>query len=138
MTERESSPKRPKAPISLGDLQLAILRVLWRSSEASVNEVHGELLPERGLAPTTIATMLVKMERRGVVDHRVEGRKFIYFPTVTESEVRRSMVGELTTRLFAGDVAALVSHLVSEHEGDPEVIAELRRQIAQRELEEDQ
>ena len=47
---------------TLGDLQLAIMRVLWSQGEATVADVHRALLEERGLAPTTIATMLVKMD----------------------------------------------------------------------------
>ena len=77
---------------SLGDLQLAIMRVLWERGDASVTEVHTALLEERGLAPTTIATMLVKMEKKGVVAHHREGRRFIYQPTISEEQVRRGMV----------------------------------------------
>jgi BlaI family penicillinase repressor len=109
----------------LGDLQLAILRILWERGEASVSDVH-EALEERGLAPTTIATMLVKLEKKGVVSHRAEGRRFIYAPQLSESEVRRSMVDELTSRLFLGRPSALVSHLLAEHEIDPAELAELR------------
>ena len=122
---------------ALGDLQLAIMRVLWQSQEATVAQVHSALLPDRGLAPTTIATMLVKMEKKGIVRHRTEGRRFVYSPTVTEDEVRRSMVGELTERLFAGGVAALVSHLLDEHEANPEEIRALKRLIAERDRQED-
>src|SRR4051812_37536200 len=108
----------------LGDLQLAIMHVLWERGEATVAEVHEALLEERGLATTTIATMLVKMEQKGVVTHRAEGRRFIYQPLLSEGAARRSMVGDLMERLFRGDVTALVSHLISEHEVDP---AELDR-----------
>ncbi len=113
----------------LGDLQLAIMRVLWTRSEATVNQVHQDLLTERGLAPTTIATMLKKMERKGVVAHRTEGRQFVYRPTVTEPEVHRTMVSELTDRLFDGNAAALVNHLLTEGEIDPGELAEIRRRI---------
>lgn len=118
---------------TLGDLQLAIMRVLWSRGEATVAEVHHALLEERGLAPTTIATMLVKMEKKGVVTHRAEGRRYIYSPTVTEADVRRTMVDELTERLFAGDTAALVSHLLDERETDAEELAELKRLVTQAE-----
>jgi predicted transcriptional regulator len=116
-----------QATHTLGDLQLAIMRVLWQREEAAVAEVHEALLDERGLAPTTIATMLSKMEKKGVVAHRAEGRRFLYRPTVSEPQVRRSMVGELTERLFGGDRVALVSHLLAEHALDPAELAELRR-----------
>jgi predicted transcriptional regulator len=115
---------------SLGDLQLAIMRVLWERREAAAAEVHEALVDERGLAPTTIATMLTKMERKGVVAHRAEGRRYLYRPTVSEPSVRRSMVGELTERLFGGDPMALVSHLVAEHDLDADELAHLRRAVA--------
>ncbi len=118
---------------TLGDLQLAIMRILWAEGEASVADVHRALLDERGLAPTTIATMLVKMEKKGVVAHRSEGRRYLYRPTVTEADVRRTMVAELTDRLFAGDTAALVSHLLDEHRAGAEELAELKRLIAEAE-----
>jgi BlaI family transcriptional regulator, penicillinase repressor len=116
---------------SLGDLQLAIMRVLWQRGEATVVEVHEDLEPERGLAPTTIATMLTKMEKKGVVGHRLDGRRFIYEPRVSEPDVTRSMVSELADRLFGGEVTALVSHLLAEHEIQPDELAALKRQIAE-------
>lgn len=114
----------------LGDLQLAIMRVLWSRGEATVAEVHEALEPERGLALTTIATMLTKMEKKGVVEHRAEGRRFIYQPLVSEDQVRHSMVADLTSQLFRGDVTALVNHLLSEHEIEARELAQLRELIA--------
>jgi BlaI family penicillinase repressor len=116
----------------LGDLQLAIMRVLWSRGEATVAEVHETLEPERGLALTTIATMLTKMEKKGVVEHRAEGRRFVYQPLVSEDQVRHSMVADLTSQLFRGDVTALVNHLLSEHEIDARELAQLRELIASR------
>jgi BlaI family penicillinase repressor len=130
------SPDRERSH-RLGDLQLAIMRVLWSRGEASVAQVHEALEAERGLAPTTIATMLVKLEKKGVVKHRAEGRRFIYRPRVSEGQVRHSMVGELTSQLFRGDVTALVNHLLSEHEIDARELAELRALIAAREQKEE-
>lgn len=112
----------------LGDLQLAIMRVLWTRDEATVNDVHSDLAG-RELAPTTIATMLKKMEVKGIVDHRTEGRQFVYSATITESEVHRSMVSDLTERLFNGDAAALVSHLLTEGEIDPTELSEIQKRI---------
>ena len=117
---------------SLGDLQHAIMAVLWQRGEATTADVHEALRDERGLALTTIATMLRKMEEKGVVAHRANGRQFVYRPTVSEDQVRRSMVGELVGRLFNGDPRALVAHLVSENEIDPEELDELRQRLQRR------
>ena len=120
----------------LGELQYAIMRVLWDESEATVARVVERLPRVQRRALTTIATMLTKMEKKGVVDHRAEGRQFIYFPTVSESDVHRSMVADLTERLFRGDVGALVNHLISEQEIDRSDLARLKTLIADRQRKE--
>ena len=98
----------------LSDLQLSILRVLWAEEEASVAQVQEALRDERDLALTTVATLLSRLETRGVISRRAEGRQFVYRAAVAEEDVRRSMVDALTDRLFEGDPAALVHHLIDE------------------------
>jgi predicted transcriptional regulator len=119
----------------LGEQQLALMRVLWDLGEATVARVHAAA--GEGRALTTIATMLAKMERKGVVAHRLEGRQFVYRPTVSEAEVQRSMVASLTDRLFQGDVTALVNHLITEQEIDVDELEKLRDLIAERRKEEE-
>lgn len=115
----------------LGDLQHAIMRVLWAEGEATVARVQEALEGDRDRAITTIATMLVKMEKKGIVAHRAEGRQFVYRALISETEVQRSMVGELTEMLFGGDVTALVSHLLTEQEIDDTELARLKALIAE-------
>jgi predicted transcriptional regulator len=63
-----------------------------------------------------VATVLSRLEKQNVVTRRLDGRQYVYRPTVTENQVRRSMVADLVGSLFEGDPAALVSHLVSDAE----------------------
>jgi predicted transcriptional regulator len=131
-----ASEKTPGNPAHhLGELQHAIMSVLWERSEATVAEVREALsrLPgrSRDRALTTVATMLAKMERKGVVAHRVEGRQFVYRPIVSEDQVARAMVADLTERLFEGDFARLVSHLLTRQEIEPSELEHLRRLIAE-------
>ncbi len=113
----------------LTELQLAILRVLWDKGEATVQDIWEALHPERGLAQTTVATMLSRLERRGVVTRRAQSRQYRYRAAVTEQEVQHSMVGELTERLFDGDVTALVQHLLAGEDVSPGDIAKIRDMI---------
>lgn len=100
----------------LTDLQLDIVRVLWSEGEATVAEVRDRLPESRNLATTTVATVLSRLEKQNVVTRRLDGRQYVYRATVTENQVRRSMVADLVGSLFEGDPAALVSHLVSDAE----------------------
>jgi len=113
--------------IVLSDLQLELVRVLWRSGELSVAEVT-EALADRDLAHTTVATLLTRLEKRGVVAARRDGRMLAYTACVSEAQVRRSMVSSLIAQVFRGDPKALLAHLVSEREvaqGDLEQVRAL-------------
>ena len=116
----------------LGDLQLAIMGVLWTRGEASAGEVHAALADERGLALTTIKTMLRKMEEKGIVAHRAEGRTFVYHASIAESEVQKGMVGYVVQRMFAGDGAALVNHLIEAGDIDAAELDELRVRLSEK------
>ena len=111
------------------ELQLAILRLLWERGEASVAELWEALYTERGLAQTTVATLVTRLQRRGIVARRTRDRQFVYRATITEADVQQSMVSELTERLFAGDPAALVTHLISASDMSPGDLARVKRMI---------
>jgi predicted transcriptional regulator len=73
--------------------------------------------------------MLSRLERRGVVTRRAESRQYRYRAAVTEEEVQHSMVGELTERLFDGDITALMQHLLSGEDISPGDLAKIRDMI---------
>ena len=115
-------------PSLLTPLQIDLMRVLWAQREATATEVHAALAADRGLAPTTVATLLRRLEKRGLVTHRTEGRQFVFRALVEEEATRDAMVEELAERLFDGDAARLVHHLISRHElqeGELEAVREL-------------
>ena len=101
--------------VTLSDLQLALMRVLWARDEASVADIAAAL-DERELAHTTVATVLTRLAKRGLVSARRDGRQLIYRAEVAEPDVRRSMVGGLLRSVFGGDPKALLAHLVDERE----------------------
>lgn len=115
----------------LGALQLKIMKVLWRGGAESVAGVQRGLEGD-GLAYTTVATMLRKMEDRGLVRHRADGRRFIYEPVVTAEEVSRSAADDLVDRLFEGSLADTVSHLLQTREVSPAELRRLEHLIQQR------
>jgi predicted transcriptional regulator len=116
----------------LGDLQLQIMQALWERGEATVAEVHCALEGERNLAYTTVATMLRKMEARGLVAHRTAARSFVYRAGVKEKAVSQGMTDHLLERLFGGSLSGLVSHLLSSREVSREELSKLERLIAER------
>lgn len=102
--------------VSLSDLQLAVMRALWEQPDASTAEVAEALRASRPLAHTTVATMLTRLEKRGLIAVQRDGRQLTYRALVSESQVQRSMVSGLVSNLFQGNAQALLSHLLREDE----------------------
>jgi predicted transcriptional regulator len=111
--------------IVLSDLQLDLMRVLWRAGELNVADATAAL-GDRDLAHTTVATLLTRLEKRGVVAARRDGRLLVYRPLVSEAQVKRSMVSSLIAQVFRGDPKALLAHLVSEREVAPGDLEQVR------------
>ena len=124
---RMSTPRQHR----LGDLQLKIMKVLWDQNSTSVPPVHEALRSEQ-LAYTTVATMLRKMEARGLVNHTEENRRFIYRARVTADEVTQSMSHDMVDRLFQGSLADMVNHLLETREVSREELLKLEQLIAQK------
>jgi BlaI family penicillinase repressor len=124
----------PSAP-RLTEPQLEILRVLWQRSEATVVEIHQALQAERPLAPTTIATLLSRLEKRGLVTYRTEGRQYVYRALLKEEEAQQHALVAVTQGLFAGDVPSMVSQLLSSHEIRPGDLSRVRELIDAKERE---
>lgn len=113
----------------VGRLELSVLEELWARGEASVVDVHRGVAAHRRLAPTTVSTILRRLEEKGLVEHRTEERRFLYRSLVARRELRRNMIGELVDQLFGGSTAELMSHLVEEGEVDKSQLERLRKLV---------
>ena len=113
----------------LTELQISVLRLLWERGELTVAEIWEQLYAERKLAQTTVATIVARLQRRGILARRTREKQFVYRALITEADVQHSMISELTERLFDGDVTALVSHLLSAGDMTPGDLARVRKMM---------
>ena len=127
--------KQPRTQLS--ELQIAVMRVLWSRGEAATAGAVAALDAQRGLAHTTVATLLTRLERRGAVAARRDGRTLVYRALLSEDAVRSSMVAGLVASLFRGDSAALVAHLVRDEEVGAADVAKIRARLAKGTAEEE-
>ena len=106
------------------------MRALWELGEAGVADVQAALAQDdQKLAPTTVATVLGRLEKKGLVEHRTEGRQYVYRALVSEREVQSSVLSRVTDTLFGGDVTALVSQLLDQGDVSDEDLAQVRKMI---------
>lgn len=117
----------------LSGLQLTVMRVLWKKGRATVAEVQESLPADRPLAYSTLATILKRLEDRGVVRHVSEGRTYVFEPAVAADQAGPSIVSDLVEHVFAGRPSELVSHLLDAGEVDSAELARIRALIEQHE-----
>jgi predicted transcriptional regulator len=105
------------------------MRVLWQRREATVAEVQSELETDPPLAYSTVATVLSRMESKGLITHRVEDRQYYYRAVVSKVGANQSVVGELVDRVFGGSPAELVSQLLASDQVDKDELERIKQLV---------
>src|SRR3984893_12250111 len=106
--------------------ELEILKVLWDQGPSSVRSVHRELARYEDLAYNTVQTLLRIMEDKGLVEHHVEGRSFIYTPCYSRDE----SAARFLDRVFDGAAAQLVLSLLRAELIPPDELDRVQAMIA--------
>ncbi len=115
-----------------GQLQRAVIEVVWELGEATVRQVWQRLCRRKELAYTTVLTAMQRLERAGWLKHRVDGRKHIYLPTRTRAQAGAGSVRKFVQRMFDGNALVLFRQLVEEGELSDEELRELQQMINQK------
>ncbi len=115
--------------LSKGELEVA--RLLWELGEASVRQVHEAFPGDRDIDFSTVQTYLRRLESKGYVRARLDGRIRVYAARVKPRTVIRETVDDLVDRLFGGDALPLMRHLIEDRglsDGDIDTLRQLIEQ----------
>ena len=116
-----------KRPATIPDSELDVLKVLWDREKATVREVLETLRSAgRQWSYATVATLLDRLETKGIVTSDRSELAFVYRPTVSAQEVRQKRVSSLVDKLYQGEPGLLVLHLLKSHPLDPRQAKEVR------------
>jgi predicted transcriptional regulator len=116
-----------KRPLSIPDSELDVLKVLWDRGQATVREVLETLRGAgRQWSYATVATLLDRLESKGVVTSDRSELAFVYKPVISNQEVRQKRVSNLVDKLYQGEPGLLVLHLLKAHPLDPRQAKEVR------------
>ncbi len=115
---------------ALGDLEAEIMEHVWSCGCASVRDVHAKL-ESRGLAYTTVMTVMSRLSEKGLLDKEKIGKQYLYRPTLTREEfeesVARSVLSGLVGSLGRSALASFVDSL-----DDEECLRELEELIREK------
>ncbi len=120
----------PKRSITLTEAELRLMKLLWVRGESAVADLVGALPEGEPLAYTSVLTTVRILEKKGYVEHRQEGRAFLYRPCVAEHEASRSEVQHVLRRFFGDSREQLLLSLLGDREMGAEELERLRQAIA--------
>ncbi len=105
------------------------MKVLWDRGQATVREVLETLRNAGRLTRwsyATVATLLDRLETKGIVTSDRSELAFVYRPVVSNTEVRQKRVSSLVDKLYQGEPGLLVLHLLKSHPLDAGQAKEVR------------
>jgi predicted transcriptional regulator len=115
------------------DVELAILRVLWRLGPSTVREVYLALQSSRDTGYSTTLKMMQVMLEKGLLRRDDSQRPQVYTPSQPEEQTQRQMVNDLLQKVFGGSARKLVLRAVESERVSAQELAEIRKLLKQME-----
>ena len=116
----------------LSNLEHLVMDVLWQRESATAEDVRTTLAKRHFMKESTVRTILSRLEGKGYVRHRVEGRTNVYSGIEQPSNVAAKAVRQIIDRLCDGSVEQLLVGMVDNEVIDKRDLASLARKIAKR------
>ncbi len=114
---------------AMSPAETEILRWVWQLGAATVQQIQEALPAHRKVAYKTVQTLLRRLEEKGYLTHKVEGKAHVFCPAVKREAVVKRTVLDFLDRLFGGDPRPLMQFLAREGRLDTEDIEELKKLI---------
>ena len=128
------SEKHPRKPLSA--LEHLVMEAVWRRGAASTEDICEELAGRHPVKESTARTILSRLEEKGYVAHRVDGRSNIYSGLDGPENVAAKAVRQIIERFCGGSVEQLLVGMVNNEVVDEKELQRLAQRIARRKIRE--
>jgi predicted transcriptional regulator len=120
-------------PVSLGDLETAVMEYCWLAGESDAKAVHRAVGAARRITLNTIQSTLKRLYAKGLLVRRKVSHAHVYAPRLSRAEFQRDLLGEMAARLSRRDAGGMLSAFVdlAEREG-ADTLERLERLVAER------
>ncbi|HEV2739741.1 MAG TPA: BlaI/MecI/CopY family transcriptional regulator [Candidatus Elarobacter sp.] len=116
--------------VPLTEAEQRLMEIVWSAGPATVGQIV-EAIPEAERpAYNTVQTIMKILERKGYVEHRAEGRAFVYQAVVDRDAAARTALSHVVQRFFGGSPRALALNLVEGDHLTEDELDELQRTIS--------
>ena len=116
----------------ISEAEYEVMKIVWKNTPVSTNEVTEELTSTTDWSPKTIQTMLKRLVNKGALTYVKEGRVFVYTPLVEEDEYISQKSSSFLSRYYDGELTSMVSAYLENDRLSDEEISELRSLLDRR------
>ena len=109
----------------LSDGEWVLMNQLWTEAPRTITQLTAALKEDAGWSKHTIISMLSRLEAKGAVQHREDGRAKRYTPTLPREEAARSETERFLSRVYRGSLGVMMSAMVESRRLSESDIAEL-------------
>jgi len=122
-------------PENIGKGELEVLQYIHDHHPATVRQVADHFAESKGHVRTTVLNVMERLRRKGFLTRKKSGGAYHYSPKERKADFFHSMVDQFVQRALGGSVSPFVAYLVREAMLSNEDIKELKRLVAELDLE---
>jgi len=112
--------------VPLGEQELEVLRYVSEHAPVTARDVVEGFGEERGLARTTILTVIERLRKKGYLVRRRREGVFQYLPHQPQSELLQGLVRQFVEKTLGGSVAPVVAYLANTRKMSDQELSELQ------------
>lgn len=124
----QSNPEPPRKGLS--ELEHQLMEILWKSGPRTAEQVREALAPRRVLKGSTIRTVLLRLQEKGYVNHKADGKAFVYSVVEKPKNVAVWAVRQILDRFCDGSLEQLLVGMVENEAVDRAELQQLARKLA--------
>src|SRR5579862_2192552 len=124
-------PKKAKSPEkALSNLEHQLMEILWKTGPGTADQIREALAPRHALKDSTIRTVLRRLQEKGYVNHKIEGKAFVYSGVEKPRNVAVRAVRQILDRFCDGSLEQLLAGLVENEVVDRAELRQLAQKLA--------
>lgn len=118
--------------MQISDAEWTVMNVVWDREPIEAADVIAAVAESNDWSPATVKTMLHRLVRKGALEAKSQGKKYIYRPAIRREDCVRQESRSFLDRVFGGQVAPALIHLVEAARLSPKEAAEIRALLDQK------
>lgn len=111
----------------ISDAEYEVMKIIWKYSPISTNEVTEKLSASTSWSPETIHTLLNRLVKKKAITYSKESRVFVYTPLITQEEYLEHKSNTFLSQYFDGNLSAFMANYVHSEKISDEQLNDLKK-----------